>query len=98
MNYQGFFTYSSDSIWWSAPDLAGVYLLGHFNFLNRFTIDYAGMSSVSIRDRVLRHYQEENWPEITHFAYRLCASEYEALTLEASAINQWQPKRNKAGK
>jgi excinuclease UvrABC nuclease subunit len=95
--YKGNYPYSKDSIEKNAPTQIGVYYCGHLKSANDLGTDYVG-SSDDIRTRLLQHLDEDRWPDVTHFGFKLCSSRQEASNFEADEIRRLNPKYNKTGK
>lgn len=51
-----------------------------------------------IRGRLLQHFNQDNWPDVTHFGYCVCDTTSEADNLESSEIAKFKPKYNTQGK
>lgn len=96
-DFKGAFPYNKSSVRASGPERIGVYYIGHYSAKREFVADYVG-SSGDIRTRLLQHLNQDDWRDVTHFGYRLCRSEQEALALEAAEIKRLKPKYNKLGK
>lgn len=96
--YKGNYPYDKRSIEFYAPDSIGVYYCGKLNYNNSLIPLYIGMSEVSIKGRLFDHLEQDNWPDITHFGYRICTTKQEAEELETSEIQKYKPKYNSTGK
>lgn len=92
--YKGNYLYEKWSINHNAPDSIGVYYCGKLNSNNSLIPLYIGRSEVSIKSRLLDHFQQDYWPDVTHFGYRTCSTKQEAEELETSEIQKYRPKYN----
>lgn len=93
--YQGSYLYNQLFIQLSAPVKTGVYYCGYLSN-NVLQPLYIGMSSDSggVRGRLLDHFNNDKWGDITHFGYKLCDTDLEARNLEKSEIEIYKPKYN----
>jgi excinuclease UvrABC nuclease subunit len=92
--YSGNYIFERQSIILSAPDNIGVYYCGSLNWQGELMPKYIGRAmgdKVSIRNRLLDHFRENNWLGVTHFGYRICSSKEEAMNLEIAEIREYQP-------
>lgn len=79
----------------------GVYYCGVLdNNTDVLLVYYVGKAfgDEGIRGRLIQHLNESKWYDITHFGYRVCSSEDEALAFEDQEIKRLNPKYNKQGK
>ena len=97
-DYPGHFPYSHTIVSGWNSNAIGVYYCGYVSpkgliphYIGRATGDDG------IRGRLLDHLREDNWPEVTHFSYRQCSTEAEAIRFEAEEIARCQPKYNTQG-
>ena len=95
--YKGQFAYQKLFVQLSAPDKIGVYYMGLTDSNGIFHVLYVGKSAsqnVGIRARLLAHISASEWPDITHFGYCICDTQYEADNFEVREIARLQPKYN----
>lgn len=98
--YKGHFAYTLQSVSNNAPQSKGVYYMGSLNQDGSLGVTYVGKSSdgADMRGRLLSHYNNGEWSDITHFGYRVCTTIQEADKLEADEITRLQPTHNQIGK
>jgi len=100
-DYQGHYQYNKVSVTNNASEEMGVYYCGYVNANNILITHYVGRAKgdgVSIRSRLLDHLRQDNWPDVSHFGYRVCTTKKEAEDLEASEIQRLKPRYNTQGK
>lgn len=99
-DYNGHHSYTRETIMSAAPLATGVYYCGVLLANGNLWPHYVGKASGEngIWGRLMDHFRESKWYDITHFGFIECASEQEALNLEASEIKSYQPKYNTQGK
>ncbi|MFH1207706.1 MAG: hypothetical protein V1668_03810 [Patescibacteria group bacterium] len=99
-DYQGNYVYSQKVISeWNSTAI-GVYYCGIPTQPGNLKPLYIGKGTGEggMRARLLTHLRNDNWPDVTHFGYRICDSVKEADDFEASEIKRCQPKYNQVGK
>ncbi len=95
-NYVGHHPFDRLTICSFAPDSQGVYYCGTVNgdgTLGTFYVGRAKGTGVTIRSRLLDHLSD-GWELVSHFGYRLCSTDQEAMSLEISEIGRLQPRYN----
>lgn len=98
--YNGHYSYNEEVIGnWNSSAI-GVYFCGYPQADESLGALYIGraIGQDGIRGRLLQHLREDNWPEVTHFGYRICDTEQEAIKLEADEIERIKPSYNTQGK
>jgi excinuclease UvrABC nuclease subunit len=97
-DYQGHYSFNSNSVSNNAPESWGVYYCGYLNQDNILITLYVGRAAgegVNIKSRLLDHLRENKWPDVTHFGYKECTTQQEAINLETNEIKRLnQPKYN----
>ncbi len=98
--YQGPYQFSKDVLQGWNNSQGGVYYCGVLGQNNTLIVHYVGKAfgDGGIRGRLLQHYSENKWNDITHFGYAVCDSESASLTFEAQEIKRLNPKYNTQGK
>ncbi len=98
-DYKGNFPYSKFSIITNAPQNIGIYYCGAMNENGSLGVFYVGRAkgeSVTIRSRLLDHFNNGEWSDITHFGFRTCSIEAEVESIEKSEVVRLNiPKYNK---
>jgi len=100
-DYSGHYLFTALSIGANAPESMGVYYCGMKDNNGKLVPLYIGRAKgegVTILGRVRNHRNDEKWPDVTHFGYRICTTKTEAEALEATGIKHFQPKYNVQGK
>jgi excinuclease UvrABC nuclease subunit len=98
--YKGHHLYTENDIASNAPVSIGVYYCGAVLTNGILQPYYIGKSAGEngIWGRLMDHFRENKWYDVTHFGFMECDSEQEALNLEAAEIKRCQPKYNIQGK
>lgn len=100
-SFRGPFLYSKAIIESLDSNIIGVYYCGTKTDDNKLTaISYIGKGTGDggIRSRLLDHFNNDNWSDVTHFGYEKCDTAKEAEDHEADEIKRYQPKHNVLGK
>jgi len=100
-DYRGHFSFNHNSISQNAADDHGVYYCGYIDTENKLQPLYIGRAIgdyVSIKSRLLEHYADRKWPDVTSFGFQVCTTKAEAEQLEQDRIKEFQPKYNQVGK
>ena len=100
-NYYGHYSYNSNSISRNAIDKIGVYYCGYIGKNGKLSTLYVGRAAgdgVTIRSRLFDHLNNNRWPDVSHFGFRVCDTKSEAIDLEAKEIARLKPKYNSIGK
>jgi excinuclease UvrABC nuclease subunit len=95
--YKGNYAYNKLSITQYASDGIGVYYCGSKNADGSLFPLYIGRAkgeNVSIKSRLLDHFRDDNWSDVSIFGYRECTTMKEAEDLEAAEIAKFKPKYN----
>lgn len=96
-SYRGHYGYNKVSILADAPDSIGIYYCGNIDLNGDLLPLYIGRAKgdgVSIRSRLLDHIQNDYWPDVTHYGYRVCSTKFEVESLEPQEIKKYNPKYN----
>lgn len=98
--YPGPYAYDDDVVSKWQSSAIGVYFCGYLTSSGKILPLYIGraIGEAGIRGRLLQHLLENKWRDVTHFCYNVCASEREAMDLEAQQIALHRPKYNIQGK
>lgn len=99
--YSGHTLFSTPWIQIYASKTWGVYYCGSLNTKGELVPLYIGRAAgngVTIQSRLLDHFTQDYWPDVTHFGFRACSSSIEAIDLELIEIKSYQPKYNMKGK
>jgi hypothetical protein len=78
----------------------GVYYCGFLNSMNKLVPLYVGRAvgiGVTVKGRLANHFNDDSWPDVTHFGYIPCTGQ-EAAALEEQQIKFHQPAYNTIGK
>ena len=98
-NYQGHYFFNESSIINNAPQNIGVYYCGVLENNGNLGVFYVGRAkgeNVTIRSRLLEHFNNDKWYDVTHFGFCLCSSEEEIENFEKLEIARLNtPKYNK---
>lgn len=98
-NYVGNYPYNKFSIITYAPDKIGVYYCGVLNNDRSLGVLYVGRAkgeNISIKSRLLEHFNNSEWPDVTHFGFCVCSTESEVENLEKTETIRLEcPKYNK---
>ena len=97
--YKGHFGYTKLSIVVNSPDEIGIYYMGILNSngsLGVLNVGRAMGEQVTIKSRLLSHINSGEWPDITHFGFRVCSIPQEVEDLEKEeTVRLGIPKYNK---
>lgn len=93
--FQGPFLYREDIISGWDSNIKGIYYCGIKQNESIIPL-YIGKATREggIKDRLLDHLREDNWPDITHFAYYALDNEKEIDNFEVLEIEKYKPKYN----
>lgn len=100
-NYKGHFIYNQLGVLMSAPQSQGVYYCGKINLQKQLEPLYIGRAKgigITINSRLNDHLKNDYWIDVTHFGFKTCSTDQEAIDLEAVEIAKYKPKYNKIGK
>lgn len=92
--YKGSYKFEGLFISTISPEKRGVYYCGFINSTGTLSVLYVGSSTRSIKSRLLGHFRNRSWPEVTHFGFKTTTSTSEAVTHEKGEIIRLNPKYN----
>jgi excinuclease UvrABC nuclease subunit len=94
--YSGHYDYNQQNIIDWNSNAIGIYYCGYIMYNGNFIILYVGraIGQGGIRERLLQHLRDDNWPGVTHFAFVVCSTAQEAIDYEAMEITRLQPAYN----
>lgn len=88
------------------PSILGVYFFINKDFNSPylyvgkagFRLNSKGNITGGLKERLLEHIENNEWPDVKYFQYMECENEIDMNRKESYAISSFQPKYNRKGK
>lgn len=94
--FEGIYSFDEKTVGGWKSTAIGVYYCGIKTAEGSLVPYYIGraIADGGIRNRLLQHLGERKWRDVTHFGYKICSTEKEAIDHEISEIATYKPKYN----
>lgn len=97
-DYKGNYIYDQKIIEDWNSTVIGVYYCGYVSDSTLYPYYIGkGTGDGGIRARLMDHLRVDDWPDVTHFGYRICDTAKEAGQYELQEIERCKPKYNTQG-